>query len=60
MNNTVQNPFLIQTAKDYALPYHEVERIYNLYTKDAIGFFDALEEAIKIRTNIGTPKFKSC
>lgn len=40
--------FLEQTAKDYDMPLHEVERIANLYPDN---FYQKLEEYISDRSN---------
>jgi hypothetical protein len=42
------NPFLAQTAFDYNLPYHEVERIHRCFPNE---FYEKLEELIKVRIN---------
>ena len=39
-----------QTARDYDMKYHEVERIYDMYhEKDPLEFYAKLEEHIKNR-----------
>ena len=38
--------FIIQTAQDYAMEVHEVQRIYELYPDN---FYEKLEEYIKNR-----------
>ena len=40
--------FIEQTANDYAMPIHEVEKIYKLYPNQC---YEKLEEFISERTN---------
>ena len=42
------NSYLAQTADDYDMPYHEVERIHTLFPDE---FYEKLEEYIKNRAN---------
>ena len=44
------NPFILSTAKDYAMSYNEVKFFYNKYGITPL-FYEALEEFIKIRSN---------
>jgi len=44
------NSFIDQTAKDYDMQYHEVERIYKIFYGTGL-FYEKLEEFITIRKN---------
>ena len=48
MNTPDKEPFIMQTAEDYDLPYDVVEKIYFNHPKE---FYDKLEEELKIRRN---------
>lgn len=44
----MRNPFLIQTARDYDLPYYVVESIYE---KDKKNFYQNLEDILTENRN---------
>jgi len=44
----MENSFIIQTANDYDMPIHEVERIYKAYPNT---FYQELENYIKQRAS---------
>ncbi len=46
MNQSNKNPFIVQTALDYDMEYHEVECVYNIFRDN---FYEKLEELVKIR-----------
>jgi hypothetical protein len=46
----MENSFIAKTAKDYDMEYHEVERIYKMFSADGL-FYEKLEEFITIRKN---------
>jgi len=48
-DETISNGFLLQTASDYDMPIHEVERIYN--STDGIEFYMELEKFINQRAD---------
>jgi len=50
INMTNKCPFLLQTARDYDMEYHDVERIYKFWNDEGL-FYDKLEEFIKDRRN---------
>jgi len=49
-----EKSFIISTARDYNMEYHEVEKIYDLYYKPNCykEFYDRLEEFIKHRSTM--------
>lgn len=49
----VVNPFVLQTSRDYDMPYHIVMKYYNNNKKDGVlssDFYTDLEEYIKNRS----------
>ncbi len=53
------NPFIYNTAKDYAMDYQTVERYYNRYP-DSSEFYEKLEEFIQERASFGYGKLIKC
>ncbi len=57
MASNLTNPFIAQTASDYAMTYEEVESIYNQYFHEPGNiFYDKLEEFIAERANTNNAK----
>lgn len=52
----MKNPFIQQTANDYAMSYEEVEKIHTKYPDN---FYEKLEEYISDRAKINNNPIKN-